>query len=165
MKHLNRTSIIIGAGLMLAVLTLVALGFMRIFYSVVSGQPSISERAFALVGWLSAVGIYFVVIPVMFTLLRKNPIKVSWPVHEVFLFVMIILAVTEFNVFNKVFPSDVVLIAFCYLLFTIIYIVSFARAANAMRARSWRHLIAASMAATFSGSVIFFVIWAILYFE
>lgn len=165
MKQLIPTIIIVGSGLVAAILTLVALGFLRRFYSVVSGRPSIADQAFTFVAWLSTVSIYFVVIPVMITLLRKNPIKVSWPVHEAVFLVIIILAATEFNFFNRVFPSDAVLIAFCYLLFTIIYIVSFARAANAIKARSWRHFIAASMAATLSGSTIFVVIWAILYFE
>jgi hypothetical protein len=75
------------------------------------------------------------------------------------------LALAEFISVNKLFPSDAALVAFCYLLFTISYVVSVARASNAMKARSWIYFIAASMAATLAGSAMFFIIWAILYFE
>lgn len=165
MRPLISSNVIVGLGLLLAILTLLALGGLRKFYSAVSGQPNIAEQTITFATWLSTISIYFIVIPVLITLLRNNPIKVSWPVHEAFLFLLIILALAEFISVNRLFASDAALVAFCYLFFTISYVVSVARASNAMKARSWIYFIAASMAATLAGSAMFFIIWAILYFE
>jgi hypothetical protein len=175
MKRLNPTSVLMGCGLFLGLLTLAALAWVRICHPVVSGQPGPADQTRAVVVWLSASASYYVVVPAALALWRRDFVGVAWPAHEISCLVAIVLSILlsflqeeswfgQYG-FLRLFPSDVALTCLCYVLATVGYVVAVATTSSTRRARSWPRFTAACvMMATF-GASIFGFIWAIPFFR
>lgn len=175
-------ALLVGSGLMLGVMTLSALGWVRVHRPAVIGPPGTAEHTLSLVVWLLVLATYFVAIPAALALSARSPAGVAWPVREALCLaaaaavgpLVVFLAedaprwLAGDDLFGRlpgIVSPDVAMVVLCHLLATVAYVGAVARMIGAWRAGSWSRFVAAALVTLACAVAVFLVTWGILYFE
>jgi hypothetical protein len=127
------------------------------------------EAILANVLWLSCLGTYFLVMPLVLWRLRARDGEPTWPFRETaILCAALLFFILFFDWLPRwpaVFNSDLELIGVVYLTTSGVYVASGRLGVASWRRRAWSKLAASAAVVLASGVIIFAGSWAVVYFE